>query len=602
MTATPPGFGGAPRGIRAAFLLVSVVGIGLALPAAWPGGESPWPVDVVSAQAQTQAGFGAWTPGESGGDIVRVTNLSDSGPGSFREAVAQGHRTVVFDVGGTIALTNAVHVTGAFVTIDGFSAPGPGITLSGGLVVRGTDGAHDVVIRGIRVRDAAGDGIQIAFGAHNIVVDHVSIHGAGDGNLDITEQAHDVTVSWSILAAPASGKNMLIKYNASRISMHHNLFIDAETRNPSVATDDAGTPATEIIVDFRNNVIWNWGEGYGTRIQSGAWVNAVNNLYGSPRSSVDGQRRALRVCTGACPEDPPEAILFGRLYASGNFSADAPGFSLNDGGTERNAFAAAPTTTEDTCLGAFRVLADAGVRPLDGLDQQHVEAIGLPWCSTVFVKSLYHHALQRVPGEAELEGWMAGLGPKPPPMAVWSAIRAFFDSDEFRSIRMTPSAYVTALHRAALGTDPDAERLAFYTGEVLGRFNSLLELFVASPEFAAIRAQTTPETLVTRFYRQALDRIPTETELQRGTEYLMATEDISPGVAAVLNSDEFTRIPRTFARHVQILYRALLAREPGADEQAGWVEYLVRQLAALGGRAEEVLEFEARVVRIFPPG
>jgi pectate lyase len=92
----------------------------------------------------------------------------------------------------------------------------------GGLVVRGLDGAHDVIIRGLRVRDAPEDGVQIAFGAHHVVVDHVSIHGSGDGNLDVTEGAHDITVAWSIFAAPASGKNMLIKYQSSRVSLHHN--------------------------------------------------------------------------------------------------------------------------------------------------------------------------------------------------------------------------------------------------------------------------------------------------------------------------------------------------------------------------------------------
>ncbi len=83
-------------------------------------------------------------------------------------------------------------------------------------------------MRGIRVRDAPLDGIQIANSAYNVVIDHVSISGSGDGNLDITESSHDVTVSWSILAAPASDKNMLIKYNASRISLHHNLFTQSD--------------------------------------------------------------------------------------------------------------------------------------------------------------------------------------------------------------------------------------------------------------------------------------------------------------------------------------------------------------------------------------
>ena len=583
-------------------LPVCLLSMLLVLSAPWPARDGVWLPGVLGAHAQTYEGFGASTPGGSGGDAVRVTNLNDAGPGSLRDAVSQGHRTVVFDVGGTIELASAVYVTGAFITIDGFTAPPPGITLrGGGLIVRGREGAHDLIIRGLRVREASEDGIQIAYGAYNVVVDHVSVHGSRDGNLDITEGAHDVTVSWSILAAPASGKNMLIKYNAARISVHHTLFVDAAMRNPQVATDDAGTIATNITADLRNNVVWNWGLGFGTRVESAAWANAVNNLYGSPASSRDDERGALRVCTGECAEDPPGATAFGRLYASGNFSADPFDFVINGAGTEESAFAAAAVTAEDTCLAAHGVVAGAGVRPLDALDQQHVGAVALPSCPAVLVKGLYYHALRRVAAEAEVQEWLAVLGWTPTIDAVWYAIRSVFDGEEFRSVMVTPSGYVTALYRAALGRDPDSEGLAFYTGAVLTQFNALLPYFVGSVEFASMRSQLTPAALVTRVYRQALGRLPTDAELQRGTDYVMATADMTPGVAALLNSDEFTRTPRTFARHVRILFRALIGREPGADELASWVDYLVKQLAALGGRGAEIHEFEVRVAQTFRP-
>jgi hypothetical protein len=590
------------RRIAFPFLPVSLSVLLLVLHIPWPGWDGAWPSGMARAQAATYEGFGASTPGGSGGAVVRVTNLNDSGPGSLRDAVSQGNRTVVFDVGGTIELADFVYVTGAFMTIDGFTAPAPGITLrGGGLVVRGNQGAHDLIVRGIRIRDAFEDGIQIAYGAYNVVVDHVSIHGSRDGNLDITEGSHDVTVCWSILAGPASGKNMLIKYHADRISLHHNLFVDAATRNPQVATDDAGTPATDITADLRNNVVWNWGLGFGTRVESAAWANAVNNLYASPASSRDDERGALRVCTGECFEDPPGATAVGRLYASGNFSADPFDFAINGAGTEESAFAAASVTTEDTCLAAHRVVAGAGVRPLDALDQQHVGAVALPSCPAVLVKGLYYHALRRVAAEAEVQERLSVLGWTPTIDAVWHAIRKVFDGEEFRSVAVTPSGYVTALYRAALGRDPDSEGLAFYTGEVLTQFNALLPYFVGSPEFATVRGQLTPAALVIRVYRQALGRLPTDAELQRGTDYVMPTADITPGVAALLNSDEFTRAPRTFARHVRILFRALLGREPGADELTSWVDHLVKQLAALGGRPAEIGEFVTRVAQTFRP-
>jgi len=94
-------------------LLGSVTSVSAQLPA-FPGAE----------------GFGSTTPGGRGGQVFIVTNLNNSGPGSFREACeAAVPRVVVFAVGGEILLSRAIIVLNPYITIAGQTAPGGGITI-----------------------------------------------------------------------------------------------------------------------------------------------------------------------------------------------------------------------------------------------------------------------------------------------------------------------------------------------------------------------------------------------------------------------------------------------------------------------------------------
>jgi hypothetical protein len=340
-------------------------------------------------------GFGATTPGGDGQPNYRVTALADSGLGTLREAISLGRRRVVFDVAGDIILSSPLFVGGPFITIDGSTAPPPGITLRGyGLVIRGQQvsgrpgGAHDVIVRSLRIRDAVGapstDCIQIAWGAYNVVIDRVSAQGCADGVIDITNGAHDVTVSWSILAAPRGGKTMLVSAGASRVTLHHNLFIKGRSRNPAV-TRAPDARATEITVDMRNNVVWDWGPGYGTLVRYGAWANLVSNVYGNPGGGLNDRRQALIVCPGPagaleahalCGRGDPASAARG--YAHGNVSAD--GVNLGAAGNEATPFPVSPVDTTDACTAVHQVLAGAGARPLDGTDQRYVESVEIPSC------------------------------------------------------------------------------------------------------------------------------------------------------------------------------------------------------------------------------
>lgn len=301
-------------------------------------------------------GFGADTSGGAGYPVVRVTTLDDAGPGSLREAVAAGHRTIVFDVAGDIVLRDHLFLGGPYVTIDGTSAPAPGITLRHrGLIIRGNRGVHDVVVRDLRIRGALHDGIQVAYGAFNVVIDHVSVDGSGDGNIDITEGSHDVTVSWSVMSG--THKNMLVKFAAARVSLHHNAFVEGASRNPQVRIDDAGTQATDTTADIRNNVVANW-QAYGTLIWEGAWANVVANYFSRSHEAL--------------------AVKGARAYTRGNVSGD--GMSLDHRGTERQPFPAPVPDTQEACAAAAAVLREAGARPRDARDAQVLARVRLTGC------------------------------------------------------------------------------------------------------------------------------------------------------------------------------------------------------------------------------
>jgi len=318
------------------------------------------------AGASVYQGFGATTPGGAQGSVVHVTTLEDFGPGSLREALSDGNRTVVFDIGGTIALSSQILVKGAFTIIDGFTAPEPpGITLTGaGLMLSGTHETHDVIVRGIRIRDVVGDGITIRDYTYNIVIDHVSIHQASDGSIDVTQGASDVTIQWSILAENAAGHNFLslVDYQALRVTFHHNLFVRGQSRNPHSGWDPTlATIPPDTVTDIRNNLIWDYLD-YGTLIKNNTRANVIRNFYYS--ATQPGANQALRVT--------PE----GQVYAEANYSLN--GASIDKKGNEGKPFAAPVIGTTDACTAALQVQAQAGVRPPDAIDQQYLSTITLP--------------------------------------------------------------------------------------------------------------------------------------------------------------------------------------------------------------------------------
>jgi hypothetical protein len=245
-------------------------------------------------------GAGADSLGGRGGRVIHVTTLADSGPGSFRDAVeAQGPRTIIFDIGGTIALQKPLCIRNGRITVAGQTAPGGGITLRDhGLRVA----ADDVVIRFIRSRlgDESGaddDAFSVVSG-RRIILDHVSASWGTDETLSTSpnwkrqDDLGEVTVQWSIisesLCKAADGKphcfgSLVGGAKGARTSYHHNLWADHGGRMPRPENLlPSGQDAIGGLFDFRSNVIYNWGSkraGYNDGPASRVAYNFIRNSY-----------------------------------------------------------------------------------------------------------------------------------------------------------------------------------------------------------------------------------------------------------------------------------------------------------------------------------
>jgi hypothetical protein len=288
-------------------------------------------------------GFGAYAQGGRGGRVYHVTTLEDGGPGSLREAVeAEGPRIVVFEVGGTIRLKKALEIRNPFITIAGQTAPGDGICLRDGALGVGTD---QVVIRYLRCRlgdqGKGGDAIGIGRGRH-IILDHCSAGWSLDEALSCSTGEPDlseVTVQWCFITEALNPKNhsfgsLIRGCRGARYSFHHNLYAHNRNRNPRPGNYDRQNPHAEdpngLLLDFRNNVIYNWSgsyAGYNADKDSVTRLNYVGNyLLPGPNSRAngiayqEGSPYNRGYFAGNCyghqlPEDPWKLVDFGKWRA-----------------------------------------------------------------------------------------------------------------------------------------------------------------------------------------------------------------------------------------------------------------------------------------------
>jgi pectate lyase len=307
-----------------------------------------------STPVSAYEGFGTETAGGNAGAIAHVTNLNDSGAGSLRNAIGNNRR-IVFDVAGVITLVSPLEMRNlSHITIDGSTAPAPGITLRGyGIVVRAS---NDIIITHLRIRDTADDGILVWDGSSNVVLDHNSVTNGGDETISITEDTHDVTLSWNIIGdtrsnwyALSTKGTLIANFNqpsVRNITLHHNLYANMFQRSPQIST--AG------LFDFRNNVIKEWGS-YGTRIRNGAFGNIVNNVYQSSRKPSDA---VIIVNDGTGNA--------GAVHIAGNTGPSEA--IINALSTKATPYATAFVTTDPVSMVFQKVLAGVGALPRDAID------------------------------------------------------------------------------------------------------------------------------------------------------------------------------------------------------------------------------------------
>lgn len=238
-------------------------------------------------------GFGRHASGGRGGKTYHVTNLHDSGEGSFRDAVSQPNRFVVFDVAGVIHLKSVVSFA-ENITVAGQTAPGDGIVLYGDRV--SFSESNNLIVRHLRVRLGRGgpqgkDAAGVASGS-NMIFDHMSVTWGLDENFSVSgPTARDITIQNSIMGQGLqthSCGGLIQTAEDNGITLYRNLYIDNNTRNPKV----------KGLNQYVNNVVYNWGYE-GCYIMGGSEMKSIahieNNYFiegGSVNYNGDAYRAA----------------------------------------------------------------------------------------------------------------------------------------------------------------------------------------------------------------------------------------------------------------------------------------------------------------------
>ena len=288
-------------------------------------------------------GGGSMAVGGRGGVVCEVTNLNDSGPGSFRSCVEMsGPRTVIFRVGGTIELKDWIRIQNPYITIAGQTAPGDGIQLIPAAGMERTlivNMTHDVIIRYLRLRqsrDVPRDRSPSVLstwntgstGVYNVIYDHISMSWSPEtttgawGHNSGLPPPKNMTWQYVIVAESLEGHSTGTNIGAARenlalemtdIDFHNNFYAHNGHRN-ALLRNASGR--------WINNIVYDW-TSWATRAGTGSHRDFIANIYkpGPSRKSSRGGEFELgfkRWDPGASSPERDISTRSNSFYVSGN--------------------------------------------------------------------------------------------------------------------------------------------------------------------------------------------------------------------------------------------------------------------------------------------
>jgi hypothetical protein len=274
-------------------------------------------------------GFAKETTGGRGGSVGFVTNLNDSGTGSFRSlADSDTRRIIMVMVNGTVNLLTNCSIK-LNKTILGQTANGQGICFKRSrlnMIAR-----TNVIVRFIRSRfgnESGNEGTCLFLrDSDGVIFDHCSFTWGTDETLT-TFRNRNITIQYSIIAEPlhnsvhSKGPHGYAWFLGGKdVSVHHCLIAHADQRSPRFDNPANYTTTDWInnyrgVVDFRNNAVYNWDAISAHGLEGGGSLNAklnfINNYYKSGPMS-NSARTLLRL-----QKDDTEGWTYGQAYLNGN--------------------------------------------------------------------------------------------------------------------------------------------------------------------------------------------------------------------------------------------------------------------------------------------